>query len=187
MDDLDIIGCYGQTEIGHGSDVQGIKTTATYDKAKREFVINTPSADATKWWPGGMGRVCNYSLILARVLIPEDDGDVNEYSLGMFLVQCRDLNTHKLMPGVKAGDIGNKMGYNCNDNGWMSFDNVRVPHEDMLSRFTSIDDEGCFSLNGNPKMIFIIMLRTRIMLFTGCWATLLLGSMIGVRYSIVRR
>ena len=34
VDGMDIIGCYGQTEIGHGSDVQNMQTTATYDHSK---------------------------------------------------------------------------------------------------------------------------------------------------------
>ena len=85
-DGMDIIGSYAQTEIGHGSDVQSIKTTATYDHAKQEFVIHTPSLDATKWWPGDMGRTSNYALVLARIIIPDDDGELNDYGLGMFLV-----------------------------------------------------------------------------------------------------
>jgi acyl-CoA oxidase len=28
----DIIGCYAQTELGHGSDVQNLETTATYQE-----------------------------------------------------------------------------------------------------------------------------------------------------------
>jgi acyl-CoA oxidase len=32
------------TEIAHGSNVSGIETTATYDPATREFVLNSPSA-----------------------------------------------------------------------------------------------------------------------------------------------
>lgn len=28
---FEIIGCYAQTEVGHGSDVQSLQTTATYD------------------------------------------------------------------------------------------------------------------------------------------------------------
>lgn len=28
----EIVGCYAQTEIGHGSDVQSLMTTATYDE-----------------------------------------------------------------------------------------------------------------------------------------------------------
>ena len=53
---LDILGCYAQTEIGHGSNVAGLETTATFDKKTNEFIIHTPTQTATKWWPGEMGR-----------------------------------------------------------------------------------------------------------------------------------
>lgn len=45
-------GCYAQTELGHGSDVQSLETTATYDKASKTFTLNTPTVSATKWWIG---------------------------------------------------------------------------------------------------------------------------------------
>lgn len=52
---LNILGCYAQTELGHGSNVAGLETTATLDKATDEFVIHTPNIKATKFWPGALG------------------------------------------------------------------------------------------------------------------------------------
>ena len=63
--DLRISGCYAQTELGHGSDVAGLETTATFDAKTDEFVIHTPSVRATKWWAGDMGRYANYAVVFA--------------------------------------------------------------------------------------------------------------------------
>lgn len=52
----EIIGCYAQTELGHGSNVQGLETTATYIPETDEFEINSPYLTASKWWIGGLGR-----------------------------------------------------------------------------------------------------------------------------------
>jgi acyl-CoA oxidase len=54
------------TELGHGSNVQGIGTTAVYDKATGEFVINTPTDVDRKWWIGHAGR----AFVLAHRTAP---------------------------------------------------------------------------------------------------------------------
>ena len=51
-----IIGCYAQTELGHGSNVQGLETIATYIPETDEFEITSPYLTAAKWWIGGLGR-----------------------------------------------------------------------------------------------------------------------------------
>jgi acyl-CoA oxidase len=38
-----ILGTYAQTELGHGSFVRGLETTATFDQAKDDFVIHSPT------------------------------------------------------------------------------------------------------------------------------------------------
>jgi acyl-CoA oxidase len=158
--DLNIIGCYAQTEMGHGSDVAALETTATFDVKTDEFVINTPNLKATKWWPGDMGRFANHALVFARLLI-EDDGTTNDYGILPFIVQTRDLDTHRYMPGIKCGEMGPKFGYNSKDNGWMTLDHVRIPRLNMPMRFTKVDRDGTFSIEADTRLIYSTMLKTR--------------------------
>ncbi|KAI7749687.1 hypothetical protein M8C21_010081, partial [Ambrosia artemisiifolia] len=45
---MQIIGCYAQTELGHGSNVQGLETTATFDPKTDEFVVHSPTLTSSK-------------------------------------------------------------------------------------------------------------------------------------------
>jgi acyl-CoA oxidase len=73
INDLHILGCYVQTEMGHGSNVAGLETTATFDKEKDEFIIHTPNIRATKFWPGSLGTVATHAVVFARLKIGESD------------------------------------------------------------------------------------------------------------------
>jgi len=95
-----------------------------------EWVIHTPSIRAYKFWPGSMGVTANHVILFARAKVGE-----NDYGVSSFFVKIRDIDTHVLLPGVTAGDVGAKLGYNSVDNGYLAFDQVRIPRVDMLSRF----------------------------------------------------
>src|SRR5262245_14722032 len=41
-------GAFAMTEIGHGSYIQGMETTATFDEATDQFVMHSPTLTATK-------------------------------------------------------------------------------------------------------------------------------------------
>lgn len=49
-----------QTELGHGTFIRGLETTATYDPETKEFVLHSPTLTSYKWWPGG----CKYPFCL---------------------------------------------------------------------------------------------------------------------------
>lgn len=84
------MGCYAQTELGHGSNVAGLETTATLDKATDEFIIHSPTITATKFWPGDLGRFSTHAVVFARLIVED-----NDYGVQPFMVQLRDLETFK--------------------------------------------------------------------------------------------
>ena len=77
-----------------------------------------------------------------------------DYGVQSFVVPIRDMQTHATLPGCTIGDIGTKLGYNSIDNGYLLFDQFRVPRTTMLARFASIDRQGKLKITGNPRMVY---------------------------------
>lgn len=130
---LQIIGTYAQTELGHGTFVRGLETTATYHAPTQQFIIHSPTQTSTKWWPGGLGKTATHAVVIARLFVGGKDHGPHS-----FVVQLRSLETHKCLEGVQIGDIGPKFGYNGVDNGFLRFDHVLVGRDAMLSRFSQV-------------------------------------------------
>lgn len=179
---MNILGCYVQTELGHGSNVQGLETTATFDKATDEFVFHTPSIRATKWWPGGLGLFATHAVVMAKLIL-----DNKPHGVQAFLIPIRDRATHRLFPGLEVGDMGPKLGYSSVDNGWLSFNQYRVPRSALLSRFVSVSREGEFELLGDPRLIYQIMSITRMMICFGASICLYRSARIATRFAVCRR
>jgi acyl-CoA oxidase len=70
------------------------------------------------------------------------------------MVQIRNMETHEPLPGIEVGDIGAKLGYNSIDNGYLMFNNVKVPRSALLSRFSEITKEGDFEMKSDPRMLY---------------------------------
>ncbi|KAI9044347.1 acyl-CoA oxidase [Aspergillus affinis] len=178
-----ILGCYAQTELGHGSNVRGLETTATWNQEDKTFTIHSPTLTASKWWIGSLGRTANHAVVMAQLYIAGKN-----YGPHPFVVQVRDLQTHQPLENVYVGDIGPKFGYNTMDNGFLLFNHVKIPHINMLARFSSIDKEtGKYLRPASPTLVYgtLTWVRSNIVLQAG--GVLARGVTIATRYCAVRK
>ncbi|XP_075870169.1 peroxisomal acyl-coenzyme A oxidase 1 isoform X1 [Nelusetta ayraudi] len=178
---LEIIGTYAQTEIGHGTHLRGLETTATYDPATQEFVLNSPTVSSIKWWPGGLGKTSNHAIVLAQLYTQG-----NCHGLHAFITPIRDMDTHQPLPGIVVGDIGPKFGFNEVDNGFLKLENVRIPRENMLMKFAKVEPDGTYVKPPSAKLTYGTMVFIRSMIVGDSARCLAKACTISIRYSAVR-
>ncbi len=184
--DLRLPGCFAMTETGHGSDVQSLGTTASYDPATEEFVIHTPDLMARKDYIGGAAR----DAVLAVVFAQLSTGG-SSHGVHALLVPIR-TDAGDPCPGVTIEDCGWKAGLNGVDNGRLWFDHVRVPRDALLDRYASVAADGTYtSPIENPNRRFFTTLgalvRGRISVAAGAGAATRTALTIAVRYGERRR
>ncbi|KAI7482795.1 acyl-CoA oxidase [Hortaea werneckii] len=187
---MEVIGCYAQTELGHGSNVRGIECEARWCPQKKQFELHSPTLTASKWWNGTMGRTANHAIVVAHLLVPKSLGssDYVDHGPHPFVVQIRDMKTHKPLPGIAVGDIGPKYGYAPMDNGYMLFDHVRVPHSAMLSRYSWVDPNTCtYSKPANPAVVYGSLTAVRASIIMHARLIMARAVTVAVRYTCVRR
>lgn len=150
----DLLGCFAMTETGHGSNVRGIKTTATYNKASDSIVLHTPGKNDNKEYIGNAMHSKMASVFAQLIVDGKNEG------VHAILVPLRDAN-HKVLPGITIKDNGYKLGLNGVDNGKIWFHQVEVPRENLLNKYGDITPEGTYTSEiKNPNKRFFTMLGT---------------------------
>jgi acyl-CoA oxidase len=153
--DASLPGCFAMTETGHGSDVQSLGTTATYDPATDELVVHTPDPASRKDYIGGAARDGRMAAVFAQLVTGGQSHGVH-----CVLVPIRD-EAGRPVPGVTITDCGAKAGLAGVDNGRLAFEHVRVPRTNLLNRYGDIDETGAYtSPIADPTRRFFTMLGT---------------------------
>ena len=184
--DLDLLGCFAMTEHGHGSDVQHLHTTATYNPATQEFVVDTPDPGATKEYIGNAARDGHLAVVFAQLITDGEGRGVHA-----FLVPIRSADGAPA-PGVTIEDCGRKAGLNGVDNGRISFSEVRIPREALLNRFGDVAPDGTYSspIESDGRRFFTMLgtlIRGRVSVAGSAGSATKRALAIAVRYGEVRR
>ena len=132
----ELFGGFAMTEIGHGSNVQALETTAVYDSEHREFIINSPSFSSGKTFIGNAAVDGEMMVVFAQLYV----GAAN-HGVHAFVVPIRDDRGQPL-PGITIEDNGLKLGLNGVDNGRIWFHNTRIARTELLNRFAEVTDNG---------------------------------------------
>jgi len=180
-----LLGCFAMTETGHGSNVRGIKTTATYEKESDSIVIHTPGKNDNKEYIGNALH-SKMATVFAQLIVNGKNEGVHA-----ILVPLRNEN-HKELKGITVEDNGYKLGLNGVDNGKIWFNNVKVPRQNLLDKYGEIRDDGTyFSSIKNPNKRFFTMLGTlvggRICVARGALGGSKMALSIAVKYALSRR
>lgn len=183
---LALPGAFAMTEIGHGSDVASIGTTATYDPETEEFVIHTPFKGAWKEFLGNAALHGQAAVVFAQLITR----GVN-HGVHAFFVPIRTPDG-EMMPGVGSEDDGVKGGLNGIDNGRLHFTNVRIPRTNLLNRYGNVDADGTYSSHiDSPGRRFFTMIGTLVqgrVSLDGAAVNAMKGALaIALRYASERR
>ncbi|OMJ66986.1 hypothetical protein SteCoe_35978 [Stentor coeruleus] len=179
-------GSFGMTELGHGSDVGRLETTAIYNPKTGGFTLNSPTATSAKWWIGAIANTANMSIIFARLIIDNVDKGIQA-----FAVPIRNYETHDTLSGVVLGDCGKKISHDGIDNGFILFKNYEIKYDCLLDKLSQIKN-GKFksSIKNKEKRLGIMMgslIRGRFCVVSGSEINTRSCLTIAIRYGALRK
>eukprot|EP00474_Spongospora_subterranea_P009338 CRZ09796.1 hypothetical protein [Spongospora subterranea] len=183
---MTMLGAFGLTELGHGSNARDIETISTYDSSTEEFILNTPTETAQKIFIGNLACHGNHAAVFAQLIV-----NGVHHGVHVFVVKLRE-GDGTLSKGVRIQDCGIKSGLQGVDNGRLWLDNKRVPRDALLQRFGAVTPEGKYvsdiAHNGIRFTTMIgALVSGRIAVAQGAVNIAKVCLTIAVRYSLTRR
>jgi alkylation response protein AidB-like acyl-CoA dehydrogenase len=112
----EVLGAWGLTEPGSGSDAAAMKTTAV--DAGDAWVLNGSKAFITN------GSVAGTAVVLART---DPESEAGSRGISAFVLE-------RGTPGFRAGQRYKKLGLHASDTAELIFEGARVPRENLLGK-----------------------------------------------------
>lgn len=85
IDTLEDVGCFGLTELGYGNNAVEMETTAEFDKDTQEFIVNTPTTLAQKYWITNGAIHAKHCVVFAQLMVKGENHGIHG-----ILVRIRD-------------------------------------------------------------------------------------------------
>ncbi|MGF1430914.1 acyl-CoA dehydrogenase family protein [Kitasatospora sp. LaBMicrA B282] len=139
----EMLGAFGLTEPEGGSDAGATRTTARFDEATREWVINGTKCFITNSGTDITGLVTVTALTEPSIRSSEDEAEsASKREISAIIVPVGT-------PGFQVSKKYSKVGWNASDTRELSFTDCRVPEANLLgqrgrgfAQFLRILDEG---------------------------------------------
>ncbi|MBX9496684.1 acyl-CoA dehydrogenase family protein [Yersinia enterocolitica] len=143
------------SEIANGTNVKNLETTVTYDHKHKKLLLHSPSFGSCKFWIGNALYSASVGVVLARLVVNNID-----HGPHWFRVPLRDKDDGILFSGINIIPVGPEGGVHGIQMAAIRFNQVGLPLDAMLQRYSSISSDGVYHSEMDQPQRYINLFET---------------------------